>query len=131
MKAWGAVCWISLGGLIETLFAGTHHVWPWLIMLGAFGSAWGWSAAIEAFGSARRFVTARVTGQAVPLPATDPQALAAEVAALNAQIAQLRDTATSFDVSFDQTLHRLDERLRRIEQQTAYVQPPPYVQTGR
>ncbi len=124
MKAWGAVCWISLGGLIDTLFAasGRHSVWPWVILIVAAGSAWGWSAALTAFGSARRFVTARVTGQAVPLPATDPQALAAEVAALNAQIAQLRDTATSFDVSFDQTLHRLDERLRRIEQQTSYVQ---------
>jgi len=63
-----------------------------------------------------------VIGRPLPLPRTDPQALAAEVAALNTQIAQLRDTATSFDVSFDQTLERMDERLRRVEQQSPYVQ---------
>lgn len=122
MKAWGAVCWLSLGGLFETLFAGTHHALAWLIVLAAFGTAWGWSAALSAVGAARQFIASRLTGQVAPLPATDPKALAQEVAALNAQIAQLRDTATSFDVSFDQTLHRLDERLRRVEQQTPYVQ---------
>ena len=125
-KAWGIAFWISLGALLECRFAGAgQHEGTWAMI--ALGSAlgWAWSAlAAGAFALFRRF-SAAITGRPVVLARTDPQALAAEMAALNAQIAQLRDTATSFDVSFDQTLQHLDERLRRVEQQSAYVPVRP------
>lgn len=120
MKAWGAVCLMSLGGLVETAMRASWHDAPlWGTLLGVSALGWGWAAICAVVG---RLLDA-LTGRRQALPRTDPRALAAEVAALNAQIAQLRDTATSFDVSFDHTLQTLDERLRRIEQQTAYVQP--------
>ncbi len=126
MKAWGIAFWISLGGLLECQFAGVgQHFWTWTLITLVAALGWGWSAlAAGAFTLLHGFASL-VTGRPVPLPRTDPQALAEEVAALNAQIAQLRDTATSFDVSFDQTLQRLDERLRRVEQQSPFVHIRP------
>lgn len=126
MKAWGAIGLVCLGGFTEALMRGWHDALLWGVLLGASVVGWSWSAL---FTGATRLWSA-VTGRRLPLSASDPQALAAEMAALNAQIAQLRDTATSFDVSFDRTLVCLDERLRRVEQQTAYV-PPPSVPLGR
>ena len=126
MKAWGVAFWISLGGFLECRFAGAEqHLWTWTFIMLAAALGWGWSAlAAGALTVVRRFAPL-VTGRPVALPRTDPQALALEMAALNAQIAQLRDTATSFDVSFDQTLQRLDERLRRVEQQSPFVHIRP------
>ncbi len=124
MKAWGAVFWISLGALIDHLWLGAGRISTTplvlLLLVAAFG--WGWAALFTGGRALFRHAAALLIGRPPPLPRTDPQALAAEVAALNAQIAQLRDTATSFDVSFDQTLERMDERLRRVEQQSPYVQ---------
>lgn len=126
MKAWGMICLISFGGMIETLtrsHGADAPIWGTLLGVGLVG--WSWAAV---FAAVTQAVNA-LTGRRRPLPRTDPQALAAEMATLNAQIAQLRDTATSFDMSFDQTLQRLDERLRRVEQQAAYV--PPTITVGR
>ena len=130
MKAWGAVFWISLGLLIDHLWlnAGRIGATPLALLLLVSALGWGWTALFAGGRALFRHAASVLLGRPLPLPRTDPQALAAEVAALNAQIAQLRDTATSFDVSFDQTLERLDERLRRVEQQSPYV---PNVQIKR
>ena len=119
------ICLISLGGLMENVaaqgFGNDHGFGLWLTLLLVSACGWGWCAAGRTARAALSRLQAVLTGRSQTLPATDPMALAAEMAALNAQIAQLRDTATSFDLSFDQTLQRLDERLRRLEQQSAYV----------
>ena len=125
MKAWGAICLVSLGGITDAAMNSGHDAPLWGVLLGVSILGWSWSVIANA---ALRLWSA-VTGRRLPLSQADPQALAAEMAALNAQIAQLRDTATSFDVSFDRTLGGLDERLRRVEQQTAV--PPPTVTLGR
>ena len=124
MKAWGAVFWISLGALIDHLWLGENHIGtsPMVLLLLVSALGWGWAALLTGVCSLCRQAAALLLGRPMPLPRTDPKALAAEVAALNAQLAQLRDTATSFDVSFDHTLERMDERLRRVEQQSPYVQ---------
>ncbi len=124
MRAWGAVFWISLGTLIDHLWlgAGRFSATPLVLLLLVSILGWGWAALLAGGRALFRHAASLLLGRPLPLPRTDPQALAAEVAALNAQIAQLRDTATSFDVSFDQTLERMDERLRRVEQQSPYVQ---------
>lgn len=120
MKAWGVICLISLGGLTETAVRASGHDAPiWGTLLGVSIIGWSWATVCDLFVR----LSDALTGRRKALPRTDPQALAAEMAALNAQIAQLRDTATSFDVSFDHTLQTLDERLRRIEQQSSYVHP--------
>lgn len=126
MKLMRVLCLISLGGLIENAHAGAYvndngfGFWATLFAVSAL--SWAWYTIGTAARAALSRVRAVLTGQPQPLPQTDPKALAAEMTALNAQISQLRDTATSFDMSFDQTLQRLDERLRRLEQQSAYVQ---------
>ena len=124
MKAWRAVFWISLGALIDHLWLGENHfsTFPMVLLLLVAALGWGWTALLTGARALGRQAASLLLGRPLPLPRTDPRALAAEVAALNAQLAQLRDTATSFDVSFDQTLERMDERLRRVEQQSPYVQ---------
>ena len=124
MKAWGAVFWISLGALIDHLWLRENHIGtsPMVLLLLVSALGWGWAALLTGARTLCRQAASLLLGRPLPLPRTDPKALAAEVAALNAQLAQLRDTATSFDVSFDQTLERMDERLRRVEQQSPYVQ---------
>lgn len=126
MKVCGAICLISLGGLTEAGMAGGHDAPLWGLFTGVSLLGWCWSGltvgAIRLWGA--------VTGQRQPLAQTDPRALAAEIAALNAQLAQLRDTGTAFDMSFDKTLECMDERLRQVEQRTSYA-PPPTVQVGR
>jgi hypothetical protein len=122
-KTWGILFWISLGGVLDftVLPSARYGSTPWYLLLGAAALGWGWSALFSGGRALLRLALAALTGRPQSLPRTDPRALAEELAALNAQIAQLRDTATSFDVSFDQTLQRLDERLRRVEQQSPYV----------
>ncbi len=120
MKFMRALCWVSLGGLIGTRAHAWEGTWGVLLLVSACG--WAWYALGQTARAALNRIQAVLLGRPQPLPTTDPRALAAEVAALNTQISQLRDTATSFDMSFDQTLQRLDERLRRLEQQSAYVQ---------
>ena len=124
MRAWGTVFWISLGVLIDHLWLGAGRLGttPFVLLLLVAALGWGWAALLAGGRALFRQAAALLIGRPLPLPRTDPKALAAEVAALNAQLAQLRDTATSFDVSFDQTLERMDERLRRVEQQSPYVQ---------
>jgi len=124
MKAWGIAFWISLGTLIDHLWLGTGHIGttPLMLLLLVAALGWGWTALITGGRALLRRGASLLLGRPLPLPRTDPRALAEEVAALNAQIAQLRDTATSFDVSFDHALERMDERLRRVEQQAPYIQ---------
>ena len=124
MRAWGTVFWISLGVLIDHLWLGAGRLGttPFVLLLLVAALGWGWAALLAGGRALLRQAAALLIGRPLPLPRTDPKALAAEVAALNAQLAQLRDTATSFDVSFDQTLERMDERLRRVEQQSPYIQ---------
>ena len=47
----------------------------------------------------------------------DIEALRAEVAALRAQIMELRDTTTQYDLSFDTALQRMERRVEQMEQQ--------------
>ena len=124
MKAWGIAFWISLGALTDHIWLGAGHIatLPMALLLLVAALGWGWTALIAGGRALFRYGASLLLGRPMPLPRTDPRALAEEVAALNAQIAQLRDTATSFDVSFDHTLERMDERLRRVEQQAPYVQ---------
>lgn len=127
MKTWGAIGLLSLGGLTESAMRGSWHdapLWGLLAIVSTLG--WCWSAL--SIGSIRLW--SAITGKKPALAQTDPRALAAEVQALNAQISQLRDTATSFDVAFDRNLECLDERLRQVEQRTIYVTPPS-VPVGR
>jgi hypothetical protein len=49
--------------------------------------------------------------------AQDIEALRAEVAALRAQIMELRDTTTQYDLSFDTALQRMERRVEQMEQQ--------------
>ena len=49
--------------------------------------------------------------------AHDIEALRAEVAALRAQIMELRDTTTQYDLSFDTALQRMERRVEQMEQQ--------------
>ncbi len=121
MKFLRAVCFICLGGLLEALFRGGDRA-AWLVAFAVSGCGWAWYGIGTATLHACARLWAALTGRPLPLPQTDPKALAAEIQALSLQLSQLRDTATSFDLSFDQTLHRLNERLSRLEQQSAYVQ---------
>lgn len=43
----------------------------------------------------------------------------AELAALRREVAELRDTATNYDMSFDAALTRLEQRVDRVEQRPA------------
>lgn len=44
-----------------------------------------------------------------------PQELKAELDELKAQLGQLRDTTTKFDMSFDAAITRLEDRMDRVE----------------
>ena len=44
-----------------------------------------------------------------------PKELQAELAELKNQVAELRDTTTKFDMSFDAAISRLEERVDRVE----------------
>jgi hypothetical protein len=122
MNTWRIFSLLGLGGLTQSIWGADQHAeLMWAIVSGVSLLGWFWTAVFGAAGNAGRRIAHMISGRPMPLPATDPKALAAEIEALNAQIAQLRDTATSFDVSFDQTLARMDERLRRVEQQSSYI----------
>lgn len=126
MKALGTICLISIGGLVESGMQNAgHDAALWGLVAGISVLAWCWSALAAV---AMRVLNA-ITGKRQFRSQTDPRILAAEVEALNAQLAQLRDTATSFDVSFDKTLGCLDERLRQVEQRNTYA--PPTIQVGQ
>jgi hypothetical protein len=127
MKVWGAICLISLGGFTESGMSGWHDAPLWGLFVGVSLLGWCWSAIFA--GTCRLW--AAITGKRAPLAQTDPRALAAEIAALNAQLAQLRDTGTAFDMSFDKTLECMDERLRQVEQRTRYTPAPQSVPVGR
>jgi hypothetical protein len=53
--------------------------------------------------------------------------VAGEVRELRAQLAELRDTTTRYDLSFDTALQRLEHRMARVEQRAA--QPEREAQT--
>ncbi len=127
MKVCGAIFLFASGILFANVTqAGSGNPKEWgammSIVVGISALGWLWYAVAASARTLWQRASYVLTGRAPARPTTDPKALAAEVAALNAQISQLRDTATSFDVSFDQTLQRMDERLRRVEQQAPYVQ---------
>jgi hypothetical protein len=112
---WRVLCLAGLGGFAESLSAHTGHAGVWLVMTAAGAIGWSWAAVITGLLAVRDRLTEMLTGRAPRRAATDPKAMAAEIASLRAQLAQLRDTAHSYDLSFDDTLHRLDERLRTVE----------------
>lgn len=123
MKVWGAIFLFASGimfGHAMQAPSGDYRLWG--VVMGVSALGWLWFALAASARTLWQRASYVLTGRAPVRPTTDPKALAAEMAALNAQISQLRDTATSFDVSFDQTLQRMDERLRRVEQQAPYVQ---------
>lgn len=125
MNVLRATCLVCFGGFVQSGIGGGFHTTGaevWGAVFAITGLGWAWAMLGNAALKLRDGFIARLTGRPQVLPTTDPKALAAEVAALHAQISQLRDTATNFDVSFDQTLARMDERLRRVEQQSPYVQ---------
>jgi hypothetical protein len=121
MKVLRTLCLISLGGLLAS-WVGVHEGRVWPVLFVFCGLGWAWTALGAGVKAGWQRLLYALAGKPMPMPETDPKALAAEIKTLNAQLAQLRDTATSFDMSFDQTLHRLNERLSRLEQQSAYVQ---------
>lgn len=57
-----------------------------------------------------------------------PNELKAELAELKRQVAELRDTTTKFDMSFDAAVGRLEDRVDKVEArqygETAGVTPP-------
>lgn len=53
-------------------------------------------------------------------------AVTQQLAAVRAELAALRDTSTQFDMSVEQSIQRLEERVGRMESKApAYVTPPP------
>ncbi len=126
MKFLPAFCLLSLGIFIGLNLSGGYNggqIQFFGLCFLASGIAWRWPQITRMAYAIRSRVLVTVTGKTPPpYPTTDPAALAAEMARLNAQMAQLRETAMGFDDSFSQTLHRLDERLRRVEQQSSYIQ---------
>jgi hypothetical protein len=127
MKFFRTLFLISVGGCLDAWFGHSTgnpngDLPVWLTALCLSGGGWAWLTIGAGIQTAYRRLLYALAGKPVPMPETDPKALAAEIRALNSQLSQLRDTATSFDVSFDQTLERLNDRLCRLEQQSAYVQ---------
>jgi hypothetical protein len=52
-------------------------------------------------------------------------AVTQQIAALRQEIAALRDTSTQFDVSLEQSVQRLDDRLGRLETKSAVQAAAP------
>ncbi len=117
------LCLISFGGFLSSATGSSNANLPlWEVLFSFSLLGWGWMSLGTAVRTGLQRLLFTLAGRPMPVPETDPKALAAEIKTLNTQLSQLRDTATSFDMSFDQTLHRLNERLSRLEQQSAYVQ---------
>ncbi len=53
------------------------------------------------------------------------EATAQQIAALKQEVAALRDTSTQFDVSLEQSVQRLEERMGRMETRAASQAAPP------
>ena len=87
MRLMRVLCLISLGGLIENAHAGAYvndnglGFWATLFAVSALG--WAWHTVGTAAQTLLGRLRAILTGQPHPLPQTTPQALAAEMAALN------------------------------------------------
>ena len=119
---WRTMCLVGLGGIVESLMTrpelingASSHTASWAILFTAGIIGWSWAFAIATALRLYDRVHRMLTGRPSRHAAADPRALAAEIAALQAQIAHLRDTAASYDLSLDDSLHRLDERLQRVE----------------
>jgi len=129
---WRALCLVGLGGVIETTLSLSgpgnglppNHLSSWAILCAGGAVGWSWATVLTWLFALRNNIIRMVTGKPVKPEATDPAVIAEELAALRAQLGQLRDTAHSYDLSFDDTLHRLDERLRRVEHKS---EPTPVV----
>jgi hypothetical protein len=115
MAPFRLLCLVGLGGLIEADLMHSGHLVSWAILFAAGGLGWSWATVITAAAATRDRVRSWVTGRPVHRSPQDPAVLAAELHALQAQLAQLRETATSYDLSLDESLHRIDERLRNME----------------
>lgn len=126
------MCLVGLGGVIESAMAQSapgsglqpSHLSSWAILCAGGAVGWSWATVLTWLSALRNNIIRMVTGRPIKREATDPAVIAEELAALRAQLGQLRDTAHSYDLSFDDTLHRLDERLRRVEHKT---EPTPVV----
>ena len=122
MKFFRVVFLISLGGFWQANIDGNGNMAVWVTALAIAGGGWAWLSIGQTIRGIYGRLQSALLGRPLPMPETDPKALAAEIKMLNTQLSQLRETATSFDMSFDQTLERLNDRLSRLEQQSAYVQ---------
>jgi len=49
--------------------------------------------------------------------------LVRQIEALQAEVAKLRDTSTSYDLTIDHQLHRVEQRLEFLEGKRGYVAP--------
>ena len=88
---------------------------PVLGVLGVFG---GIAGVIAAFGWARA-EKIRAMGRAGKSSGVADDALLAEIKALKAQMQEMQSTGHQFDISFDATLTRLEERVNRLETKSA------------
>ena len=115
MAPFRLICLVGLGGLIQAHLDHAGDTLGWLVVFCAGGVGWSWAAVIAAAIGLRNRVRSWITGKPTNRSATDPSLLAEEIYALRTQVANLRDTATSYDLSLDEALQRIDERLKHVE----------------
>lgn len=58
------------------------------------------------------------------------QAMIERIEALRKELAQLRDTSTQYDVSFDTALHRIETRVHNLESRVASIEQQSSVRIG-
>ncbi|MCX6361203.1 MAG: hypothetical protein NT029_15460 [Armatimonadetes bacterium] len=61
-------------------------------------------------------------------PTNQASASTSEIEALRRQIAELRDTTTNFDLSFDTALQRIEQRVTHLEQKSTSADDQPLSQ---
>jgi len=64
-------------------------------------------------------------------PSTVNKNVAEAIEALRKEVADLRDTATRYDVSFDTALQRMESRIEAVERRTNRMEQEQSVSAGR
>jgi len=118
---------VGLGGMLEGyhMHAAGSEVTLWIVLFVVGAIGWSWAFVFCAAAAVRNRVLENL-GVRKREPRTDAAALADELRSLRAQVAEMRETASSFDLSFDQALDRLDRRVKCVEEQQ-----PRQIQVGR